>query len=324
MFPTRLEMEEKLAKAFTPEQTASLVEVLDPIRQAELRREADTQDLKRGLTELTGEVRKLAEAQRRTDEHVGELAEAQRRTDERLVELTTRTDKRFEELAEAQRHTDQSIGELAEAQRHTDKRVDKLAETMEHGFTELRAAQQRTDETVAQLSHTVQVLSQKTDERFNQLTQAVQLLAEKMDKGFTELRREVGSLANTFGFNLEEFVAALLPSYLEKHGGITNLTLERRYFPVNGGLPEEVDLASEGERAGQPVMVLAECRTTIGGSEIRRLAAKLDAVAATLADRDVFKIVVAMNVHPTAEEAARETGLWAIPYSRINRERMLV
>jgi hypothetical protein len=32
-------------------------------------------------------------------------------------------------------------------------------------------------------------------------------------------------------------------------------------------------------------------------------------------------VVVAMNLHPTGEEVARETGIWAVPYSRINRER---
>jgi hypothetical protein len=225
MFPTRLEMEEKFAKVFTPEQTNSLVDVIDTIRQAELRREADTQELKRGLTELTGEVKKLA------------------------------------------------------------------------------AAQQHTDETVAELSR------------------AVQILAETVNKGLTDLRREVGSLANTFGFDLEELVAALLSPYLEKHAGITRLTLERRYFEINGGQPEEVDLVGQGQREGKPVLVLAECRTTIGGGEMRRVAQELDSIATTIIDSEVVKIVVAMNLHPTGEKAATETGIWAIPYSRINRER---
>lgn len=38
MFPTGLEMEEKLSKAFMSEQTASLVEILDVIQVAELER----------------------------------------------------------------------------------------------------------------------------------------------------------------------------------------------------------------------------------------------------------------------------------------------
>ncbi len=53
---------------------------------------------------------------------------------------------------------------------------------------------------------------------------------------------------------------------------------------------------------------------------MRRLATKLERIATTLPGQ-VLKIVVAMNLHPTGTEAARETGIWAIPYSRINRER---
>jgi len=68
-------------------------------------------------------------------------------------------------------------------------------------------------------------------------------------------------------------------------------------------------------------MVLAECRTTIGGSELRHLSGKLKDVAATLEGREVVLVVVAMNVHPTAKEAGREEGVLVVPYSRINRER---
>jgi len=264
---TRSEMEEKLREVFAPEQTASLVEVLDNIRQVELERAADTRDLKHGLRELTEEVKKLATAQRHTDERLAELTVAQRRTDERLAELAT-----------AQRHTDERVAELATAQRHT-------------------------------------------DERLAELSRAVQTLAETVHTGLTELREAVGSLANTFGFSLEEFVAALLPPYLERYAAITDLSLERRYFEVAKGQQEEVDLVGTGRRDGQPVTVLAECRTTLKGGEMRRLARKLAAVAATLTDREVLKVVVAMNLHPTGEKVARETGIWAIPYSRINRER---
>jgi uncharacterized phage infection (PIP) family protein YhgE len=303
MFPTRLEMEEKFAKVFSPEQTDSLVDVIDTIRQAELRREADTQELKRGLTELTGEVKKLTAAQERTDERLGKF---QQRTDERFVELAAAQQRTDERLGKFQQRTDERFAELAAAQQRTDERLGKFQQRADERFAELATAQQHTDETVADLSR------------------AVQTLAETVNKGLTDLRREVGSLANTFGFDLEEFVAALLPPYLEKHAGITRLTLERRYFEINGGQPEEVDLVGQGQREGQPVLVLAECRTTIGGGEMRRVAQKLDSVVAAITDSEVVKIVVAMNLHPTGEKAATETGIWAIPYSRINRERWAI
>ncbi|OIO91078.1 MAG: hypothetical protein AUK03_11975 [Anaerolineae bacterium CG2_30_64_16] len=137
----------------------------------------------------------------------------------------------------------------------------------------------------------------------------------------TELSKAVGGLANAFGFSLEEFAAALLPPYLEKHYGIAGVTLERRYFDLGDGWPQEIDLVGDGQRDGQSVTVLVECRSKVGGSEVRRLADKLNAVAGTLGKAEIAKVIVAMNVHPSAEPAASETGVWIVPYSRINRER---
>ncbi len=288
LFLTRTSMRERLGQAFPPEQADALVDILDEIRQIEVRHAADTQDLKQGLRELTTEVRNLVDAQQRTDERLAKFEERTeqrfQRSDarmtkfeERLIKFEERTEQRFQ-------HTDERLAELTTAQKHTDERLAELA-----------AAQQRTDESLAKLSQIVQV-------------------------GFTDLRQAVGALANRFGFDLEEFVAALLPPYIEKHAGITGLMLERGYFEMTDNQHEEVDLVGRGQQAGQSVTVLAECRTTIGGSEMRRLAAKLERVAATLSG-NVLKIVVAMNLHPTGKEAAQETGIWAIPYSRINRER---
>ncbi len=241
-----------------------------------------------GLTEVLDNFREM-EVQRAADTRELKQGLAALTVETRkLAEAQQRTDLRVGEWAEAQRHTDQHMGELAEAQRHTDQHVGELAE--------------------AQL---------KTEGSLTRLEQAV----EKLALGFGQLRDEVGGLANRFGFDFEEFVAALLPPYLERHQRISGLTLERRYFDLGGGRVEEVDLAGEGVRDGQPVKALVECHVTLGGSEVRRLAEKLDAVIGTLGGKETLKVIVAMNIHPTAEKAAQGTGVWLVPYSRINRER---
>ena len=60
---TRAEVQTKLEPVFSAEQTGSLLEVLDNIRQAELQHIADTRELKYGLRDLTNEVKKLAAGQ---------------------------------------------------------------------------------------------------------------------------------------------------------------------------------------------------------------------------------------------------------------------
>ncbi len=235
----------------------------------------------------------------------------------RQIELSHAADTR--DLKQGLRELTEEVKNLATAQRHTDERIARFEKRTEQRFQHTEERFQRTDERIAKFEERTEQRFQRTDEHIAELSNAVQVLAETVHTGLADLRQAVGALANRFGFDLEEFVAALLPPYIERHADITELTLERRYFEMADGRSEEVDLVGDGQRDDQTVTVLAECRTTIGGGEMRRLAAKLERVADILPG-DVVKIVVAMNLHPTAREAARETGIWAIPYSRINRE----
>ncbi|MGQ9627922.1 MAG: hypothetical protein ACUVV0_13585 [Anaerolineae bacterium] len=287
---TRKEMEERLGRVFTPEQMAGLVDVLEMAWQA-----ADTRELKQGLAALTGETKNLAEAQLRTEERIETLAESQLRTQEQVAIL-----------AEAQRRTEERIDALAEAQRRTEERIDALAE-----------AQRRTEEQVAALAEAQRQMS----ESMTQLSTSV----DRMARGLDDLRLHVGRLANTFGFDFEEFVSALLPPYLEQHFGITKLFLEREYFPLPDESFGEVDLVGDCYWNGEPAVVLVECSVTIGGSRVRDIAEKFEKVAAHLQEWKgkvkIVRIIVSMNVHPTAKEAGKETGIWIIPYHDIYWER---
>jgi len=312
---TRKQMTQKLNRVFSNSQTEVLADVLDDIRQAELQRAEDTQELKRGLITLTTQVNKLTEAQQRVDERLAQLAEAQQRTDERLAVFEERANKRFAQLAEGQNR-------LAKAQQRTDERLAAFEERANKRFAQLAEAQQRTDERLA-------VFEERANKRFAQLAEAQQRtderlaqLVEVVEKGFKRLHQEVSGLSNRFGFDLEEFVAALLPPYLERHQGITNLVLQRGYFQLADKRPkdlDEVDLAGSGKRAGEAVTVLAECRTSIKGGEARKLVKKLKKVRASLGERKTLLVIVAMNIHPSAQTAGEKGGVLMVPYSRINR-----
>ncbi|MDI6794235.1 MAG: hypothetical protein QME81_15460 [bacterium] len=178
------------------------------------------------------------------------------------------------------------------------KETRQLARHTDEGLAELAEAQRHTDDELAELSRNVGILT----------------------KNMIGLQQAVGALSNRFGFDLEEFVAALLSPYLERYYGISNLTLEQRYFDLGKRVSEEVDLVGEGEREGSLVTVIAECKTTLKGSEMRRLVRKLkERVVPDLEGKEVVLVAVAMNVHPTAEEVGREEGVLVVPYSYINR-----
>ncbi len=233
--------------------------------------------------ERAADTRELKQGLAALAQEVKNLAVAQRQTDQRLAEATRRTDKRFAAMAEVQQRLTEDMAELRAT-------VNDLAISQRQGMDELRAA-------------------------INDLAISQRQLVESQ----AELRAAVGGLARDFGFSLEEFVAALLPPYLAQREGITGLMLKRRYFDLGDGRYEEVDLVGEGQRDGQTVTVLVECRATVGGGEARRLADKLAAVVQTLGDRETMRAIVAMNIHPTAEPVAEASNVRLIPYSRIYR-----
>ena len=314
---TSQEMTLELERVFTPPQTASLVRVLTVLREPEVQRAADTQALKQGLTTLTGEVRQLAEAQRHTDRSVGALTDAQKQTDQRVAELAVAQRQTTHELAELSRHTDQRFAEMAEAQRQMVREMAESSRQTDQRFAEMAEGQR-------QMAREMAESSRRTDQRFVEMAEGqreMQRAMATLAQGLQDLRQQVGSLANTFGFSLEEFVAALLPPYLARHYGVTDLTLERRHFELGDGARVEVDLTGEGLRHGQPVTVLAECQATLGGGGVRDIARYLEPVLATLAGVNTLVVIVAMNIHPSAHPVAGEFGIQLIPYSRINRER---
>lgn len=234
------------------------------------------------------------------------VAERERANDTRELkqELTALTKELRQGLTALTKETRQ----LADAQRHTDERLAAFQQRTEERFvemsTEIRSlteAQRHTDERLA-------AYQQRTDEHFARLADSMQ-----------ELRSAVGGLANRFGFDLEEFVADLLPPYLEKYHGICGLILERHYLGMED-IFEEVDLVGRGTRNGHILKVLVECRTTLRGGELRKIARKLkERVIPHLEEKEVVLVAVAMNAHPTAEDVGREEGVLVVPYSYVRR-----
>ena len=78
------------------------------------------------FSELKQIVEDLAEAQRRTDEHVKDLAEAQRRSEDRLGRIEVAV----ERLAEEQKNTNQAVRELTEGLKQLRQQVGGLSDTV--------------------------------------------------------------------------------------------------------------------------------------------------------------------------------------------------
>ena len=276
---THNQLSERLSSAFSDAQTTVLADMLDGLRQVQVERANDSRELQRGLNSVTDKLNLVTDRLDRLTEIVGQLGESQQN--------------------------------LAVAQQRTEQRLNRLSDSVE----QLAQAQQRTEQHVEQLAQA----QQRTEQRLDQLTVRMEAGFTKLTRGLDELRVQVGAMVNAFGFSLEDFVGDLLPAYLEIHNQITGLTMARRYFPVNGGLPEEIDLFGVGERNGEPLTVVAEVTVSAGGGKVRQFASKLPLIAAQLEHPNLQPVLVAMNVHPTAREAAEQAGILIIPYRDVER-----
>ncbi len=284
---TAREIREKFEVAFTLHQADALSEVMSAI---ETERVAEMAEIRENLTTLVEVTTRLAQAQQRTEKRVEQLAQAQARTDESIKTLT-----------QAQARTDESIKTLTQAQARTDERLTRVELAVE----KLADAQARTEQVVA-------------DTRADILHMREALT--RSEARIVDLQQTVGKFGNQLGFDLEEYTSYLLPPYLQSHFELDVQGLGRDHFLMEDGSRAEVDLVGYATRNGEDVLVLAECRTQVGGGAIRELAKKLSAIEQTMPRRKIFKCIVAMRTHPTAREAAQELGIALLPYTQLNRE----
>ena len=111
--------------SFTVDDLQDLLRLLEqhPEWRAELRRYVLTEE----LLELPTLVRRLAEAQARTEQRVAELAEAQARTEQRVAELAEALAGRVGALEEALAALARRVGDLADAQGRSAAQLEALA-----------------------------------------------------------------------------------------------------------------------------------------------------------------------------------------------------
>jgi DNA repair ATPase RecN len=235
------EIRNRLQPSFTADQ-AELIANLHVEMHDQLVTPHDFAELRRVVEQLADSQQHLAEAQQRTEKHVGELAESQ------------------QQLAEAQKRTDQRVGELAEAQGRTEQRVGQLAE-----------AQEQTEHTVANLATSVTRLEYAVKDLAKQVGGLAATAGSNLEAYASERIPEV--LAERFGFVMEscgsESIAVGEKSY--EFDAVLRGTIDGRPVVV---LCEVKTNISESEVRG--FLRIVDClRTTVakeaGGAKVRPL-----------------------------------------------------
>ncbi len=256
---------------------------------------------------LTAEVKKLAEAQlrtenaqQRTEETVKELANAQQRTEETVKELANaqqRTEETVKELVLAQLRIEETVKELVLAQ----LRIEETVKSLELTVRELVAAQLRTENA-----------QQRTEKTVKELVSA-QL---RIEETVRELKENVDRLNESVGETAEVSCALVLGAMAEERGWIV---LDE---PAPVAMDEdEVDVRGRFDTPDGEVVVLAEAKSRLQKKYVDRWANRVG-------DKDwrekflypgfngkVLPYVYGTLIYSGANERAKERGIGVITYN---------
>ncbi len=237
---------------------------------------------------LSTEVRKLAQAQKRTEAKVGALAEAQARTDATV-----------QALVQAQARTDATVQALVQAQARTEERVSRLEERvarLEEAVARLTEAQARTEQMLQALIATMQ----KFEERLRRL----EIRVDRMDGELLEIRYERRATAY-FGRVLRRVRVVEVPELLD--------TLEARLTPEEVDEVLNLDLLVVG-RPRQPatpegpeVWLAVEISATVDMEDVERAVER--AIMLRKAGYAAIPAVAGREATSIAERAAQEQGV---------------
>ena len=279
---------------------------------------------------LSAEVRKLAQAQKRTEVQVGALAEAQARTEEELRQYREASEARFarieaalDRLAEAQARTEATVQALVQAQARMEEEFRQYREASEARFARIEAAlnrlaeaQARTEERVTRLEDAVARLEEavarlleaqaRTEERVTRLEAALERLAAAQE----QMACQLGALSNLLGDDLEVDAEEVLAHVMRQKG----------YRPVGPPYPMEVDgeidvavLLESPE--GTPIWALIEVKARLRKGDVERWSKRLRdpeflrRLAGVRIEPPYLPYAFGLRVYPDAEDLAREMGI---------------
>jgi hypothetical protein len=248
----------------------------------------------------------IAELRATTERHSEQIAENTRAI-ERLVQVTEQHSVQIAELrAITERHSEQiaeNTRAIAELRAIVEKHSEQIAENT-RAIAELRAVVEKHSEQIAENTRAIERLERVVED----LVKAEQRLTRRTD----DIARQLGGMAMDLGYLLENDAYESLPPLLERDYGVRVLTpLTRDFVEDDKGNEYEVNIFGEGERDGERVLIVGECKTQLSKQEIDRfLRRKIKPVQRIFSGRAVFPVMVGHAVtSKQVQRYAQERGV---------------
>jgi len=203
-----------------------------------------------------------------------------------LAVAQNRTEQRLEELAQAQSRTEQRLEELAQAQNRTEQRLESLTVRVE----ELARAQNRTEKRLEELA---------------QAQNRTELIVQKLSESVVDIRKQMGGLAMAVGYGIEDRLMPHIPEFVDTAFGIRAEIVDRRNIVYPDGSYDEANIYVEGEKNGNRIYLIGECKAQPGKRDFDKFAGLLGRIRENR-EGDVSGMMIGYHYAPDVENYAKE------------------
>ena len=306
-----------LLRGILPEEQAERVAtematLLGEMVQAEVARQLETliRELRADYHRIDERLARLVQVTEQHSEQIARLVQVTEQHSAQIAELRATTERHSEQIAENTRAierlvqvTEQHSVQIAELRATTERHSEQIAENT-RAIAELRAVVEKHSEQIAENTRAIERLERVVED----LVKAEQRLTRRTD----DIARQLGGMAMDLGYLLENDAYESLPPLLERDYGVRVLTpLTRDFVEDDKGNEYEVNIFGEGERDGERVLIVGECKTQLSKQEIDRfLRRKIKPVQRIFSGRAVFPVMVGHAVtSKQVQRYAQERGV---------------
>jgi hypothetical protein len=313
-----------LLRGILPEEQAERVAtematLLGEMVQAEVARQLETliRELRADYHRIDERLARLVQVTEQHSEQIARLVQVTEQHSVQIAELRATTERHSEQIAEntraiaelravVEKHSEQiaeNTRAIAELRAVVEKHSEQIAENT-RAIAELRAVVEKHSEQIARNTQAIERLERAVEE----LVKAEQRLTRRTD----DIARQLGGISMNIGYFLENEAYEALPPLLERDYGVRVLTpLTRDFVEDDKGNEYEVNIFGEGERDGERVLIVGECKTQLSKQEIDRfLRRKIKPVQRIFSGRAVFPVMVGHAVtSKQVQRYAQERGV---------------
>jgi hypothetical protein len=185
------------------------------------------------------------------------------------------------------------VKDLAVAQNRTEQRLESLTARVE----ELAQAQSRTEQRLESLAARVDELTQAQNR--------TERIVQKLSESVVDIRKQMGGLAMAVGYGIEDRLMPHIPEFINTVFGIRAGIVDRRNIVYSDGSHDEANIYVEGEKNGNRIYLIGECKAQPGKRDFDKFARLLGRIRENR-EGDVMGMMIGYHYAPDVENYAKK------------------